>query len=94
MKDEPQGRKSIGALEIGFQRRLKERQRRVQTPALVIDLSKTKQRVEILGMLLQRLRIEPLRLVDSPCSCARNARRSIRDRFGCMCCGGLPSIAA
>ena len=47
-----------------MQRRLDQRQRRIQAPAPVIDEAETVQRVEIVGINMQDRGVKPLRLVE------------------------------
>ena len=61
MKHQPEAGKAVGATKIALQRRLDERERRIEPPALVIDQAKTVQRVEIAGVMLQQRGIKPFR---------------------------------
>ena len=64
VKDQAEARKPIGAVEIGLERRLDQRQRCIQAPALVIDEAETMQRVEMIGINMQDRGVKPLRFVE------------------------------
>ena len=64
MKDQAEAGEAVGAVEIGLQRRLNQRQRAFEPAAPVMDQAETVQRVEIVGLMVQHRGVEPLRLVE------------------------------
>ncbi len=63
VKNQAQAGKAVGARKVAFQRCLSKRQRRIEPPALVVDLPKALQCVEIVGLMLHQLGVNPLRFV-------------------------------
>ena len=63
VKNEAKAGKAVGARQIAFQRRLDERERRIEPPAPIGDLPEAAERVEIVWLMLQQLGVEPLRFV-------------------------------
>ena len=60
MKHEPKAGKTVCAGNIALQRRLNERERRIEAPAPIVDLPKAVQRVEVVGALPEKLSVKPL----------------------------------
>jgi hypothetical protein len=82
MEHEPKAGKTVSAGNIALQRRLNERERRIEPPAPVVDLPKAMQRVEIVGALPEELSVEPLGFAELAffvrAPCAPKRPRKIR----------------
>jgi len=62
VENEAETRKAVGPAGISPQRRLNERERGMQTAALIMELAETVQDVEVVGLIMQQRVVEPLRL--------------------------------
>jgi len=85
VKDQAKARKAVGAIGIGLQCRLNERERCIETAMPVMDLAQPVECVKIIALMVQHRSVETRRLVEFILLMGRTARRNSRDAFTCRC---------